>query len=159
MQLRLLSHSPSETEALGEELGRILEGGEILALCGELGSGKTTFVRGLARGLGVGKEIVVSPSFTLLNEYPGRINLYHFDFYRLEGLEDLESIGFWDYIGEGIVTVEWADRIPEAIPEDALWITFSIVDGNHREISLRGERGKGRGLVEGLMARGYNLGC
>lgn len=157
MELILISEGPGDTEALGEEMGRHLEGKEVLALCGDLGSGKTTFVRGLAKGMGGREEEVASPSFTLMHEYKGRKTLYHFDFYRLKGEEDLESIGFWDYIGQGVVVVEWADRVPEALPRDALWITFEFLDEQRRRLKLYAAEGSGLKLVEALRARKYNL--
>ncbi len=155
MQWTFLSHSPEETERLGEELAELLQPGDVLALCGELGSGKTCFVRGVARGLGVDEGLVASPSFTLVNEYPGRMPLYHVDFYRLRGMDDVESIGFREYLASGgAVAVEWADRVREAIPPEALWIHFTFKGDTTREIAMRGEEGRGRAIVEALYKRG-----
>lgn len=150
-----MSHGPEETEGLGQGVAELLAPGDVLALCGELGSGKTCFVRGMARGLEVEEALVASPSFTLVNEYPGRITLYHMDFYRLRDLEDLELIGFWEYLGqEAVVAVEWADRIPQAFHSDTLWVHFSLVGEREREISFRGEGEAGRRVVEGLLRKG-----
>lgn len=134
-----MSLSAWETERLGEELGKVLSGGQILALCGELGAGKTTFVRGLAKGLGIPPETVSSPSFVLIQEYTGRLTLYHVDFYRLESLLDIELIGLRDLWREDtIVAIEWADKIPQAIPEDALWFQFFFLDQHRRKIKFKG---------------------
>lgn len=157
MEITLISRGPEETESLGEVIGGLLEGKEVLGLCGDLGSGKTTFVRGLVRGLGGKEEEVSSPSFTLMHEYRGGKVLYHFDFYRLGELEDLESIGFRDYLGEGVVVVEWADRIRNALPEEALWITFEFLDDRTRQLKLYAIKGRGLKVVEALRARGYNF--
>jgi len=155
VEATFLSHGPEETEGLGQGVAELLAPGDVLALCGELGSGKTCFVRGMARGLEVEEALVASPSFTLVNEYPGRITLYHMDFYRLRDLEDLELIGFWEYLGqEAVVAVEWADRIPQAFPSDTLWVHFSLVGEREREISFRGEGEAGRRVVEGLLRKG-----
>ena len=94
-----LSRSPEETARLGEGLAKRLRAGDVVALSGELGAGKTTLVRGIARGLGAKGEEVASPSFTIINEYPGSPPLYHIDFYRLERLEELTEIGYWEYLG------------------------------------------------------------
>ncbi len=104
--------APEATAALGYCLGTLLPPSALLLLEGELGSGKTTFVRGLARGLGVPEsEPITSPSYTLMNQYQGRSSLYHFDLYRLHGREELEQIGYDDYLaGDGVIVVEWAER-------------------------------------------------
>ena len=108
----IISHRPQETEAAGEELGRLAEGGWVIALTGELGAGKTQFVRGLARGLGVASR-VHSPTFTLVNEYGGgRLRLFHLDLYRLETREQLLSAGIEEFLQpDGISVVEWAERL------------------------------------------------
>jgi len=154
--LRILSKSPSETKTWGKRLSELLRGDEVIALSGDLGSGKTTFVKGLALGLGVSEEYIGSPSFTILNEYQGRLVLFHFDFYRLGDLQDLEGVGFWDYLGQGVVVVEWASKIPVAIPEEALWIHFEVLDSEKRYLSFEGKKGRGKELVEGLSLRSYN---
>lgn len=110
-----ITHSALETEAVGETLARRLRGGEVLAFSGGLGMGKTAFVRGLARGLGIPDE-VTSPTFTLVNQYEGgRLPLYHFDMYRISGWDDLESTGFFDYLGAGVLAVEWSENIDGAL--------------------------------------------
>jgi tRNA threonylcarbamoyladenosine biosynthesis protein TsaE len=108
----LISHSPAETEALGERLGRVAQRGLVLALDGELGAGKTQFVRGLARGLGIASR-VHSPTFTLVNEYGGgRLKLFHLDLYRLETPEQILSAGIEEFLPpDGVAVIEWAERL------------------------------------------------
>ena len=113
---------------------------DVVALCGELGSGKTCLVKGIAEGLGIPQGEVVSPSFTLVNEYPGPLPLYHIDFYRLQKVEELTEIGYWEYLGrEGVVVIEWADRLPQAIPPSSLWVRLSFWGEKKRKISLQAE--------------------
>ncbi len=109
-----ISHSPAETEALGERLGRAAPRGLVIALSGDLGAGKTQFVRGLARGLGISNR-VHSPTFTLVNEYGGgRLKLFHLDLYRLETAEQILSAGIEEYLSpDGVSVVEWAERLGE----------------------------------------------
>lgn len=117
--MRLRLPEEAATERLGETLGRLAEAGDIIALIGELGSGKTTLVRGLARGLGVAPEVaVVSPTFTIINEYPGgRLALYHLDLYRVAG-EEQEELGLEETLyGAGVAAIEWAERLAETPPE------------------------------------------
>jgi len=134
-----ITQSPDETKQLAQEFASSLKPGDILALEGELGSGKTQFVQGLARALGVPENgYVRSPSFTLLNEYRGRFPLYHFDFYRLHEPSALDDLGLEEYFdGNGITVIEWADRFPGALPERTIHIHFEIVDENRREINIR----------------------
>jgi tRNA threonylcarbamoyladenosine biosynthesis protein TsaE len=135
---QVTTHSADETEALGAALGRQLLGGEVIGLSGDLGAGKTCFVRGVASGLGVPSEYpVASPTFTLLNEYPGRLTLFHADLYRLNRIDDLVEIGLIDhYGGNGVCIVEWFDRFPEAIPREHLAICFNAKSDTSRMLSL-----------------------
>ena len=131
--------SPEETFELARKFASRLKAGDVLALTGELGSGKTCFVQGLAQGLGVPKGLYVrSPSFILINEYRGgRLPLYHIDFYRLSEPADVGDLGLEEYIdGDGIAAIEWADRFPGAWPERAHHIQFAIVDEKTREIEF-----------------------
>ncbi|MBN1282523.1 MAG: tRNA (adenosine(37)-N6)-threonylcarbamoyltransferase complex ATPase subunit type 1 TsaE [Proteobacteria bacterium] len=135
--MRKLTRSPDETFALAAQFSRRLKPGDVLALVGELGAGKTRFVQGLAAGLGVPEGVFVrSPSFALINEYRGgRMPLYHFDFYRLTRPSELADLGVEEYFsGDGATVVEWADRFPGSLPERARTISFGIVDENTREI-------------------------
>ena len=109
---QFVSASPAETRALARRLSRCLVGGDVLLLQGNLGAGKTEFVKGLAEGLQV-TDLVTSPTFTLLNVYHGAMPLYHFDLYRLEDTEELDNIGFTEFLGgDGVAVVEWPDRFP-----------------------------------------------
>ena len=128
-----LTHSPEETERLGEEFAERLRGDEVLAFSGGLGMGKTAFVRGLARGLGV-QDDVSSPTFALVNQYAGgRAMLYHFDMYRVGSWDDLYSTGFFDDLSMGILAVEWSENIDGAL-EDPVRIDFSRGEGENDRI-------------------------
>lgn len=130
------THSAEETEELGERLGRALDTHALIALDGDLGAGKTCFVRGLARGLGVsGRDPVVSPTFTLVQEYQGRLVLRHMDAYRLSDAQAFEDVAR-DALaeGDGVVAVEWADRVREALPEETLWLELRPRSRNVREV-------------------------
>jgi tRNA threonylcarbamoyladenosine biosynthesis protein TsaE len=133
-----ISNSPAETEAIGRQFAKELNVGSILALEGELGSGKTQFTKGLVAGL-ESSAPVTSPTFTIIHEYPGgRLPIYHFDFFRLENRESVAQLGLDDYFfGDGISVIEWADRFPESIPEQARWILFEIRSENARMISFK----------------------
>jgi len=118
-----LAQSPSDTDRLGRRLGRALTGGDVLALYGELGSGKTALVRGIASGLGASPEDVSSPTFVLIHEYRGRLRLAHADLYRLESAAELAQIGLSDYDdGKTVTAIEWADRAGIELPADRLEI-------------------------------------
>ena len=131
------SSSPEETEALGEELGKQLCGGEVIAYRGGLGMGKTCFTRGLARGLGFGGD-VTSPTFALINEYiGGRLPLYHFDMYRITGWDDLYSTGFFDYLETGgVIAAEWSENIENILPQGTVTVTFERIGDNSRKITV-----------------------
>jgi tRNA threonylcarbamoyladenosine biosynthesis protein TsaE len=131
------SNNATETEALGRRLANELTAGAILALQGELGAGKTQFTKGLVAGLG-SKVAVTSPTFTIIHEYSGgRLPLFHFDFFRLEDRKRLRQLGLDDYFfGEGVCVVEWADRFPDLLPEQARWIRFEIESSDRRKISI-----------------------
>lgn len=123
--MEILSHSEAETEAAGERLGASLSPGTVLAYRGGLGMGKTAFTRGLARGLGCTGR-VTSPTFTIVNEYEGRIPLFHFDMYRLPDSDALFDIGWDDYLDRGgLCAVEWSEQVDDALPEDTIYVTIS----------------------------------
>lgn len=132
------THSPAETEKIGEALGKILPAGTILAYQGGLGAGKTAFTRGLARGLGC-HELVTSPTYTIVNEYlGGRLPLFHFDMYRLRSSDDLWDIGWEDYLNRGgICAVEWSENVADAM-EDAVTVTIEKLGEDTRRITLEG---------------------
>jgi tRNA threonylcarbamoyladenosine biosynthesis protein TsaE len=118
----IITSSPAETESLGERLAEKLKGGEVLALFGGMGMGKTAFTRGLSRGLGV-LDGVSSPTFALVHEYRGRLPVYHFDMFRVTGWDDLYSTGFFDYLeAGGVLVIEWSENIEAALPPDAIRI-------------------------------------
>lgn len=123
--MQVVTETAAETEALGEKMGSLLQGGEILALFGPMGMGKTTFTRGVARGLG-SNDSVSSPTFALVHEYTGRVPLYHFDMFRVTTWNDLYSTGFFDYLESGgILVIEWSENIEGALPETAVRIEIS----------------------------------
>lgn len=130
MTLHLRLEAPEDTRALGAKLGDLLHRGGFLALVGNLGAGKTTLVQGLVGALG---EEASSPTYTLLNEYDTAPPVYHFDLYRLESLEDLETVGYWDYAEEpgAVVIVEWLDRIPDAAPRELIRVELTV-EGERR---------------------------
>ena len=138
------SPSSEQTRALGAALGGCVRPGDVLALRGPLGVGKTCLVQGIARGLGVDPNVpVTSPTFTLVGEYPGRVSLRHADFYRVDSYRRLEDAGFDDLLdGRGVVVVEWPERFPEALPEGRLLIEFEFVGESSRRLrcSARGSR-------------------
>lgn len=139
--IMLLSRSPEETFRVGKILAEGLTAGDVVALTGELGSGKTCLTQGIACGMGVPEDYAVtSPTFTLINEYPGRqMNLYHLDVYRLKGCADLAEMGYDEYLyGGGVMVIEWAEKILEAVPDDALFVTMTYLDENQRKIELSG---------------------
>jgi tRNA threonylcarbamoyladenosine biosynthesis protein TsaE len=131
----LTSGSAAETEAAGARLAENLQVGDVVALVGELGAGKTQFVKGIARGLGVA-DTVTSPTFTLIHEYRGgRLSLYHFDFYRLDQAGALTTIGFDEYLsGDGVCVIEWADKFASVIPAQAHWVRLRIISPEVRAI-------------------------
>lgn len=133
----LETRSEAETRALGVRLARGLRPGAAVGLMGPLGAGKTVLAQGIAEGLGCAQE-ASSPSFTLVNVYEGAIPLYHVDFYRLSGEEEVESLGFRDYLdGRGVVLVEWADRVPGSLPAERLEVTLRRIDDERRSLTFR----------------------
>ncbi len=136
-----VSNSPTETKKIATDLAAVLQGGEVIAFYGDLGMGKTCFVTGLADGLGFTGE-VSSPTFAIINEYlGGRLNLYHFDMYRVSGWDDLYSTGYFEYIESGgVLAVEWSENIETALPDDTIKVTIKRLDETSREITInRGE--------------------
>jgi tRNA threonylcarbamoyladenosine biosynthesis protein TsaE len=133
-----ISNSPDETETFGHRFAENLKPGDVLALAGGLGSGKTQFVKGLAAGLGA-TTAATSPTFTLIHEYSGGdFPVYHFDFFRVEDRQSAERLGLDDYFfGDGVSVIEWADRFPDVIPETARWITFETKSETQRAITAK----------------------
>jgi tRNA threonylcarbamoyladenosine biosynthesis protein TsaE len=148
----VISRSDRETIALGQKLGRLLEAGDMIALIGELGSGKTWFAKGLALGLGIGPEdVVTSPSFTLVNEYDGEIPFYHIDVYRLESLSEFLSAGLEEFLHrQGVCAMEWAERWPEILPEKRIDVELVILDDHRREITFSGHHSRAKKMIASL---------
>jgi tRNA threonylcarbamoyladenosine biosynthesis protein TsaE len=139
--LVLFSESQAETFRIGRILGQGLKRGDCVALTGVLGAGKTCLTQGIAKGMGVPDSFVVtSPTFTLINEYPGKdVPLYHLDVYRLNRSADLLEMGFEEYLlGSGVIVIEWAEKILDSIPEEALSIGISYLDESVRKIEMSG---------------------
>lgn len=136
-QIQIPRKTVDETWQLGEAVGRLLAPGDTVGLIGSLGTGKTSLSQGIGRGLSVPPCIpITSPTFTLLKIYPGCCPLYHFDFYRLERFDDLEAIGYWDYLqADGVCVIEWAEKFPQALPDDRLMIHIQI-EGRGRRFVL-----------------------
>lgn len=131
-----ISCSPEQTEEIAANLAKKLKSGDFIAFFGGLGMGKTNFVRGLASVLCPGVR-VTSPTFALVNEYTGSLNIYHFDMYRITDSDDLYSTGFYEYLERpGIVAAEWCEMIPEDLPEDRYEITFERISDNERKITI-----------------------
>ena len=140
--MKLITHSPAETERIGTQLSRRLHPGDVIAFCGGLGAGKTALTRGLARGLNVAEQ-VTSPTYTLVNEYlSGRLPLFHFDLYRLTSSEELYDIGWDDYLDRGgVCAVEWSENAPEAMKDGERLILVHMERGDGDEtrvITLEG---------------------
>lgn len=135
---QITTGSVDETQKLGEIIGTAVTGGTVLALTGDLGSGKTAFVQGLARGLEVPDDYyITSPSYTLINEYPGRFPLVHVDLYRITDPVDIEDIGLYEILDDnGVVAIEWADRIGQKPLPDSITIHFEITDDDTRKICI-----------------------
>jgi tRNA threonylcarbamoyladenosine biosynthesis protein TsaE len=147
-ELKLTSPSENCSLRLGSRIGQQVEGGDVLALRGELGSGKTLFTRGIARGMGVPLQVpITSPTFTIINEYEGRLRLYHLDLYRLKGSEELEMLPWREIIfGDGVSVIEWPDLMCGLLPERRWDLEFEFVDEDRRTITLaaRGESQEAR---------------
>ena len=125
------THGEAETIALGEALGPVLKAGDVFALQGDLGAGKTHFVQGIAKGMGI-TDTVVSPTFTILNFYEHALPLQHFDFYRLEEEAELDNLGFDDYLPGGVTVIEWSEKFPDRLPAGAAIIRIDKVSVTDR---------------------------
>jgi conserved hypothetical nucleotide-binding protein len=135
-QSTYITQSQEETFAIGVELGKKAKPGDIFALIGDLGTGKTILAKGIAKGLGIDEEIT-SPTFTLLEVYESPISLYHFDLYRISNNAELENLFFEEYwFGDGVSVIEWADRAVKRLPEDIYIITLEYIDNNRRKITV-----------------------
>lgn len=146
-EVTFTTSSVEETVALGVRLGALLEPGDFIALSGELGAGKTQFARGIAQGAGVDPREVTSPTFAIVSTYRGRLPIHHADFYRIGDADELYATGFFDLIRDGAALVEWAERVPSAIPVDHLAIRIEWRDGDQRSFNVRAANGRSRRLL------------
>ena len=137
--MKVISNSPEATEEIGFKIGKKLRAGDIVQLHGELGTGKTVLVKGIARALGIDRRDITSASFTIISEYPSHPPLFHVDLYRISGGVELEKTGIWDCIGNHSITViEWAEHAESELPEDSLKISLKAVGNDTREIIIEG---------------------
>ncbi len=134
MPRQIVSRSEADTVALGRSIGERLRPGAVVLLSGELGAGKTAFVRGLASGLGVPEDEVSSPTFTLVQEYHGQTTLHHVDLYRIEGLE-ADELGLEELAETGVVAIEWAEKLPRPVP-GALRVQMEDLGGEERLVTI-----------------------
>jgi tRNA threonylcarbamoyladenosine biosynthesis protein TsaE len=149
--LTLNATTAVELQAIGERLGRALAVGDVLALVGPLGAGKTTFVQGLARGMEVPADRhVASPTFALVNEHPGRVPLVHADLYRINDPRELDELGLADAFDRAAVAIEWLDRFPDAAPPERLTIELAIAPDGGRAVTFRASGARAEALVAGL---------
>lgn len=148
--LDIVSHSPEQTRRLARRLASLLAGGETICLEGQLGAGKTTFAQGVGQGLGI-EEPIISPTFTLIREYGpagDRPPLYHIDFYRLESLEEIQTLGLDDYFySDGVCVVEWPERAEVLLPEERVWIEMHAIGDAKRSLLIRAEGDRCRELI------------
>jgi tRNA threonylcarbamoyladenosine biosynthesis protein TsaE len=147
------SNSPASTSALGKRVGRRLEAGSVVALVGELGCGKTLLTRGICAGLGVPPRQVNSPTFVLVNEYRGRLPVFHMDLYRLNTESDVVELGITDYlsrVASGVMIIEWAEKIPSLLPDDLLKVEFEILSARKRRIEFSASGGGFAALFDEL---------
>jgi tRNA threonylcarbamoyladenosine biosynthesis protein TsaE len=153
MEYIFVSRSPADTSALGKRIGELLEAGNIVALIGELGCGKTLLTRGIGAGLGVPLRQVNSPSFVLVNEYRGRLPVSHLDLYRIAGEADGVELGLADYLrraASGVMIIEWAEKILPLLPSGILKVEFEILSARKRRITFSSAGKRFAGLFEEL---------
>lgn len=155
MQWAVISRSAEHTRRLGVRLGKLLQGGEIVGLIGELGTGKTCFVRGLTEGLGVSQETWIrSPTFTLVNEYHGRLPIYHIDLYRIDSTGELEELNLREYLySNGVSLIEWFEYFPAGEVDDHLEIQLAYREGNKRQLTFVPHGARYEKLVKALQPK------
>lgn len=136
--IKIMTASPRETEELGAKIAAVLKGNEMIALFGDLGAGKTAFTRGLCKGLDI-SDGVSSPTFAIVNVYNGRFPVYHFDMYRIADADDLFATGYYDYIGNGVIVIEWSENIESELESDAIRIRIEKTEHeDHRVFEIEG---------------------
>jgi len=134
--------SPKETIKLGKKIARYLKKGDIVGFIGELGSGKTTIIKGIVKHFS--NSDVYSPSFIIVNEYQGKIPIFHFDLYRIKDFDELIDIGWEDYIDKGIILIEWAEKIKKNLPKNIIWVKINIIGKKKRKIEIKNLKGEER---------------
>lgn len=150
----IISRSPAATLALGAALGRLLDPGDFVGLVGELGAGKTLFVRGVAEGAGVDRSQVSSPSFAIISAYRGRLTLYHADLFRLRDYDEVYATGFTDLPGaDGAIVVEWLDRVPRAALREMLLVSFETLGGQRRRLNAQAYGARYCALLQQWLSR------
>jgi len=149
--LKIVSSSAEETKEIGYKLGKILKGGDIVCLIGDLGAGKTTLSQSIAKGLDV-YDYVTSPTFTLVNEYKGRYPVYHFDVYRIGDVDEMYDLGYEEYVySNGVIIIEWANLIEEILPKERLIIDLKRgKNADNREMNIYGEGKRYEEIIEEL---------
>ena len=155
--LKFISYNPEQTQLLGSYLGKLAQQADVLLLTGELGTGKTCLVQGLARGLDV-NEYAFSPSFVILRQYHGRLPLYHIDLYRLDSLDEIAGLGLEDYFyGDGVCVIEWAEKAQQLLPPDSLLISLKYVGASRtgRSIQLKPQAQRYNQLLKRLKEQGF----
>jgi len=157
--LVITTKSVSETLRIGKRIGALLQPGDVVALVGDLGTGKTHLVKGLAAGVGVKKAArMASPSFTLINEYPGKIRFCHLDLYRLETEEEARDVGVEEILqGGGVTAIEWADKIPSLLSREGLWIHLRAVGEHCRSVEITGKGIRYETLLKRCFAENENV--
>lgn len=150
---KIICTKEDETKEIGYKLGRLLKKGDVVCLTGDLGAGKTTLTKSMARGLEV-EEDVTSPTFTIINEYDGRLPVYHFDVYRIVDIDEMYDIGYEEYFyGNGVCIVEWASQIKELIPKEHLWMEIKLGEEiNSREFYIKGTSKHFESIIEELIS-------
>ncbi len=135
----------------GKTLARHLKGGDILCLCGDLGTGKTTLTKGIAEGLKIDSKLLNSPSFVLMNEYKGKLSLYHFDLYRLEDVKEILGLGYEEFFyNDGVCAIEWAERLKRLMPKDFLKVELKCGKRNEREIKISAQGVRAKEILKEL---------
>ena len=151
-RFQITTRTPDETQKLGKTMGKWIEYPLVIGLSGDLGSGKTTFVQGLAEGLEVPDQYyITSPTFTLINEYPGRLPLFHIDLYRLDGISDIEDIGLDELLYDlAVIAIEWAEKMSDDLPTEHLIMSFEIAGDDYRRIGLNAYGHNAVNLIKAL---------
>lgn len=147
--MHVRSTSPEMTQQIGRALAGLVRAGDLIALIGPLGAGKTCFAQGLASGLGI-REVVSSPSFVLAKHYPGSPGFLHVDAYRLSSAAEFWELGLADQMGANVTVVEWADHVAEALPDDRVELSLQYADGDTRTVDIRAGSGRHRETVRQL---------